>query len=184
MRTHGRNALRALLAAGLGLMLAACPPTDPGQTGTCEGITLNHVTPTSNAHVGSDCSVSSCGNGVNPPTGGPHCNFPLACRNYDTAQQRCAWIHNLEHGHMVLAYNCPGGCPDVVAALEEIRDSSVLSGGARRILITPDPLLPARVAAIVWGWSYVSDEVNADAIRCLQLHQDEEAPEAGLNCAQ
>ena len=84
----------------------------------------------------------------------------------------------------MLAYNCPGGCPDVVASLEALRSSQAAQGnGVPRVLITPDPLLPQRVAAGVWGWSYSGDSVDTGAIRCLLTHQDEEAPEARLGCA-
>lgn len=175
-----RRLLAIALALAAGLLLAACPQPD-----SCEArYGIQHVGVTNATHVGTDCSVTpACGNGVNPPTGGPHCSFTVACRQYDAAQPRCSWIHNLEHGHAVLAYNCPEGCPEVVAALGQLWNESPIGSGAHRALVTPDPLLPRRVAAVVWGWSYVADEVNPDAIRCLLAHQDEEAPERGLPCS-
>lgn len=170
----------SLFALAAGSLLAACPEPD-----SCEvKYGIKHIPVTSASHVGSDCSVTpACGNGVNPPTGGPHCNFTAACRQYTEAQPRCSWLHNLEHGHAVLAYNCPDGCPEVAPALGEIWSNSAFVAGAHRVLVTPDPLLPTKVAAVVWGYSYSADEVNPDAIRCLLAHQDEEAPEHGLPCS-
>ncbi len=155
----------------LACLAFACAPAQPKHPG------VSHVVPTDARHTAT-CS-DACGNEVNPPTGGPHCASTAPCREYDTPQPRCEWIHNLEHGHAVLAYNCPQGCPDEVEALRAIRAER----GPSRILLTPDPLLPHRVAAIVWAWSYSGDHVDADAIAEVLSHQDEEAPEPGLGCA-
>jgi hypothetical protein len=102
---------------------------------------------------------------------------------FDAGVPRCLWVHNLEHGHAVLAYNCPQGCPEVVSALRSIWQTARDSGNTR-VLVTPDATLPVKVAAIVWGWGWVGDSVDADAIRVLLTHQDQDAPEAGLECAQ
>jgi hypothetical protein len=126
------------------------------------------------------CTSTECGNGLNPPTAGTHCGATVACRVHTEPQSRCEWIHNLEHGHAVLAYNCPDGCPDVVTDLEALRSEN----GPTRILITPDPSLPTRVAAIVWGWSHSAETVDRRSFECLLAKQDLEAPEAGLACAQ
>jgi len=120
-----------------------------------------------------DCMDPTCGNGFNPPTGGLHCPVWLSCKDYATAQSRCNWIHNLEHGQAVLAYNCPSGCPDVVTTLEAIRNAQPqAANGVRQIIITPDPQLPKRAAAIVWGWSWSGDDIDVDAIKCLLSHRD------------
>lgn len=164
----------------LSLLLLISPGCGPRSTPDAGNAHIVHVTPKSAEHV-SDCQSASCGNKVNPPTGGPHCGTWLACRAYAEAQPRCSWIHKLEHGHAVLAYNCPAdepGCTEIVAALEAIRNRH-----SARTLLTPDPQLPARVAAIVWGWAYSGDVVDEAAIIEVLSHQDEEAPEPNLPCA-
>jgi hypothetical protein len=162
------------------LMMAACltgiacaqarPEPDPA---TCDML-LKHADTGMGSHTeGEDCTNPQCGNGVNPPTGGLHCIRLASCRQFDEPLNRCNWIHNLEHGHAVFAYNCPSGCPDVVAAFKKIADAQPRgSNGVPRVLITPDPLLPTRVAAVVWGWSYTGEDVNEDAINCLLARQD------------
>lgn len=125
--------------------------------------------------------TAECGNGLNPPTAGPHCSTTLACRAFAEPQLRCAWIHNLEHGHLVLAYNCPEGCPDELAQLQTIYDAAP---SPKRLLLTPDPGLPTRFAAIVWGTSWSGDALNVDAVSCVQGLQDLAAPEPGIGCAQ
>lgn len=162
------------------LLLALCCGPRPSEVGTGGGV-ITHQLPPGGSHVAS-CSAE-CGNQLNPPTGGSHCGEWLACRAYAEPQSRCSWIHNLEHGHAVLAYHCPEGCPEVVGALEAIWEKSRVNGKSRMVL-TPDPLLPRRVAAVVWGWSYSGDEVEETSIAAVLGHQDGEAPEPKMPCPQ
>jgi len=129
------------------------------------------------------CDDPGCGGGANPPLGGSHCGATLPCRRYDTAQPRCAWIHNLEHGHGVLAYNCPTGCPELVAKLNGVWDAQQPNPTRRRLLVTPDPKLPYRMAAIVWGFGWQGDDFDAAAVDEVLSHQDQDAPEANLGCS-
>jgi hypothetical protein len=177
------------LAALALLALTGCPNSTPGEAdagfdaAACDRLHFRSE-PSSTQHT-TNLFDPACGNGENPPTGGLHYVSPATCRAATSAVPRCNWIHNLEHGHVVLAYNCPSGCPDVVAALDALRrEVPTGTNGVRRALLTPDPQLPQRVGAVVWGWSYSGDEVDADAIRCLLSKQDLNAPERGLDCAQ
>ena len=64
-------------------------------------------------------------------------------------------------------YNCgSAGCPEVVSTLQAASDSLLddplcaQQGGPGvrvRTVITPDPLIPTRVAAAAWGWIYLAD---------------------------
>jgi hypothetical protein len=164
------------------VLLAGCfpKPTKVGDGGV--GVTLRAPN-LAGSHLAS-CDDPACGNGANPPLGGDHCPTTLACRVYDTAQPRCNWIHNLEHGHAVLAYNCPSGCPEIVQELNDIWSARQGDTQKRRIILTPDPDLPMKVAAIVWGFGWQGDTVNSGAIDTVLTHQDEEAPEKLLGCVQ
>jgi hypothetical protein len=183
-----RNPRNWLAVAAL-FALPACPTANPGEpdagfdTAACAQLHFRD-TPSSTLHT-SDPNDPACGNGENPPTGGLHYNAASTCRAFTTTVGRCRWLHNLEHGHIVLAYNCPSGCPDIVAALDALRrEVPTGTNGVRRALLTPDSLLPKRVAAVAWGWSYSADEVDVDAIRCLLSKQDLHAPEPGIACGQ
>ena len=158
-----------------GCCLAGCGTSTPQQ---CLPYAF-HQQGGDRGHVAS-CSDPTCGNGLNPPTAGPHCGSTLACRVFTAEQSRCTWVHNLEHGHAVLLYNCPSGCPEIVAGLQAIYDASP---SPKRMIVAPDPNIPTAVAAVVWGWSWTGDTADATAIGCLLAHQDEEAPERGLGCA-
>lgn len=154
--------------------LAACSPAMPA------GPVLLHRDGLVGTHVPSCVMDSACGDGQEPPLGGPHCPSPLACRDYPTAQNRCEWIHNLEHGHLVLAYNCPAGCPDVE---QKLRAVWAAQPDPKRALVTPDPKLTAKVGVLVWGWGWLGESVDDDAVAAVIAKQDVDAPERGLACA-
>ena len=131
------------------------------------------------------CSDQCCGDGNNPPTSGGHCPSTLPCRVYTSEQLRCQWLHNVEHGHLVLLYNCPEGCPEIVSALEAIWQSRPAGpNGARRAVLAPDTKIPGAVAAVVFGHSWVGDAVDQAEIDAVIARQDEAGvPEPGLLCA-
>jgi hypothetical protein len=155
----------------------------------CSRPDIKHTTGIANHHV--EPCTTLCGNGENPPTGGPHCPTWVECFKYPlesgATPTRCNWIHNMEHGHVVLAYNptsCPDGCLEIKAQLEAIYDAVPPdSSGRRRILVVPDDLIPQKVAAMVWGYAWSGDTVDAAAIECIMKNQDNaETPERGAPC--
>jgi hypothetical protein len=56
-------------------------------------------------------------------------------------------LHNLEHGGVVLQYNCPEGCPTLVTRLEEIARNRDL------VLVAPYPLMEPGLVLTAWGRS-------------------------------
>lgn len=173
----------ALILALLPSILAcSTEPEGPTTTTDCGRFTFELAPPAQTYHVAS-CSSASCGNGLNPPTAGPHCPYPLSCQSYDSEQSPCQWVHNLEHGHAVFLYDCPDGCPEEVAKLEQAQqEARVGSNGVRRAVVTPATGLPQRIAAILWRRAYLTDSADPEALRCLLQFQDQDAPEAGLDC--
>jgi hypothetical protein len=160
-----------MVRVGVVLVLAcsACGPVLP-ETGAWSRSEL------SSEHVAS-CDDTACGDGSALPVGGKHCPLALYCRKYTEPQKRCAWVHNLEHGHAVLLYNCPEGCPDEVEQLTRLWNQRA------RTVLAPDDKMPRRFAAVVWGHGWHSDTLDLDAINELLQYQDTVAPEAGLSCA-
>ena len=166
------------------LFVAACgspnPPTPPPvDEGMCASKGIVQAVSADRTHL--HTCQELCGNGLNPPTSGPHCSITSACRVFTTAEPMCQWIHNLEHGHVVLLYNCPEGCPEIVEALTSVWEEAP---SPKRILVTPWPGLERKVAAVVWGASWSGDEVDSGAIDCILARQDQGAPEPGLGCIQ
>lgn len=111
----------------------------------------------------------------NPPHSGDH--FPIWSTKGEHLDpvERGYWVHNLEHGWVVLVYNCPDTCDaelDVVRAVLAARPD--LS-----ILLTPDPLLDApRFAAITWTWVYEFDTPVLEDLLCFVDQHYDHAPES------
>ena len=56
-------------------------------------------------------------------------------RAYDrtyAALDRGYYLHDAEHGAIVLLYNCPDGCPEVVAGIEAIEPQALSPWPRRR----------------------------------------------------
>lgn len=119
---------------------------------------------------------------TNPPTSGDHYGIWAAWDRSYPALERAYWVHNLEHGGLVLAYNCPEGCPDDIAALEDaVRslpdDPACVAPVRHRAIVVADPLLPSRFAVIAWGTLYTATCVDAEAIRIFARDFYGTAPE-------
>ena len=106
---------------------------------------------------------------TNPPTSGAHYPIWARYRSYPAPVPRGFWVHDLEHGAVVITYNCPDGCADDVAALEAFlaarpADPTCTAPVANRFVVTPDPLLDTRFAASAWGFALRADCFDLGAL--------------------
>lgn len=100
-----------------------------------------------------------------PPSSGDHYPIWAAYRSYSTTIPEGFWVHDLEHGAVVLSYNCPGGCASDVNAAESwiagLSDDPLCNPSAGdprlRVIMTPDPNLDVKFAASAWGWTLRAD---------------------------
>jgi len=90
-----------------------------------------------------------------PPIGGPH--YARWYPHYGVIEQQVLpgyWVHNLEHGAIVLLYNCPAGCPALVAQLRSLYPQLPLGqnplNGSPRLLVLPDTNMDHQLAVIAW----------------------------------
>jgi hypothetical protein len=98
----------------------------------------------------------------NPPTSGCHYNLgypgaPVEAGAYDRVVPPEYWVHNLEHGYIVVLYNCPHGCDGPFQQLRAWYRSllppnpSVLLSYPK-VLILPWSTMSAPFAAVSWDW--------------------------------
>jgi len=129
------------------------------------------------AHVAEPTMVNYANN---PPASGSH--WPVWQRPwgpYPGGLPRERWVHNLEHGGIVLAYNCPNGCDEIVGELNTIYSATPVDRfNEQRILIVPDSEMPHTVAAIAWRWRWQGDAVDMGTIRCFIDARYDRAPES------
>ena len=90
---------------------------------------------------------------TNPPTSGPHYGRWPVFRVYEQPVPWGFLLHGLEHGAVVIAYNCPDGCPAEVAAARALHACVSPKAACPRppVIVVPDPTLDVRFAAASWG---------------------------------
>ena len=123
----------------------------------------------------------------NPPSSGPHFPIWAAFQAYASPVPRGYYVHDLEHGAVVLLYSCsqPDGCPDVVAGLQAASDAiaddplcaAAMQSVRVRTVITPDPLLDVPVAAAAWGWIYRAQCVDLPTLKQFAVAHYGQGPE-------
>jgi hypothetical protein len=111
---------------------------------------------------------SPTGYRTNPPSSGNHYPYWAAYKTYPSPFPRGFWVHDLEHGAVVITYNCPDGCAAEVSAAQQLIDAlptdpSCVTPVKRRILMLPDPALDVRFAASSWGFTLRADCFDAEA---------------------
>jgi hypothetical protein len=115
----------------------------------------------------------------NPPASGNHWPTPAAWGVHPEQVPREQWVHNLEHGGIVLLYNCPEGCDaevDQLIALRNARPPDQFN--VVRVLIVPDTKMPHRFAALAWTYRWQGDVVDEAAITCFMNARYDRAPES------
>ncbi len=93
-----------------------------------------------------------------PPTSGSHYSqsgvAPVAWQTIRTLLPE-VWVHNLEHGGIVVLYNCPSGCDDLQRQLTSYVNSIVPPEpqyGEYKIIMSPysDGMGTHKVALLAW----------------------------------
>jgi hypothetical protein len=134
----------------------------------CNAVVQQHAIEPSD-HV-AECSAIVYGS--NPPSSGPHYGTWAAYAEYTVALPRGYWVHNLEHGTVVIGSDCEGGCdPQWLEAADLARglpiDEFCLRQGLSRprVILTVDPLLDSRWAASAWGFTLRADCFEPEVFR-------------------
>ncbi len=109
-----------------------------------------------------------------PPTSGPHWPRPAPWGEYEQEVPPEIWVHNLEHGGIVLLYRCDAPCPELVRQLRELYATFPKSKhGHVKLLITPYRRLKTRLAILAWTWIDELAEFNRDRLlRFYRAHVD------------
>lgn len=112
-----------------------------------------------------------------PPTSGYHREITTSLLVSPTALPKYVQVHLLEHGNILLQYNCLLPCPDVVAALTQIANgynAKLLPPGTQptpdevrgveesgqAVLVAPYPGMSHKIALTAWTRLATFDEVD------------------------
>jgi len=124
--------------------------------------------------------------GNNPPASGPHYNQWVRSGVYAAPIERRNWVHNLEHGWLVLLHR-PDAPQAQIAALaaayaQGFDDAQCPNGPVARVVVTPDPLLPTPVAAVTAFRALTADSLDRPTLEAMFARCREAAPERAV-CA-
>jgi hypothetical protein len=176
------SALALLVASGCGGGQATTSkdggglPLDATQVvdGTVDGAqcttTIAPHTDEGATHVSCMAEVSYL---TEPPSSGNHYNSWAAYQTYSAPIPWGNLVHSMEHGAIVIVYNCPAGCDADVANLQAFIDGLPLDSdcaptlGKNRIILMPDPdpNLGVKFAASAWDWTLRADCFDPVAFR-------------------
>ncbi len=109
----------------------------------------------------------------NPPTSGPHAAAPAAWGVHDEAVAKEQAVHNMEHGGVVVWYNCNGGeTPLTTEGCAQLRDRlaaivrSALDDGLF-ILMTPYAEMENQIALTAWQYLDAFDQFDEAHVRAF-----------------
>lgn len=125
------------------------PDLTPGTPGAC---VIEELSPPNEGAM----HTTTCGAvayGSRPPSSGTHYPIWAVFRTY---AQPVPWgflVHDLEHGAVIIAYNCgTTPCDAELAAVQAVVDTiPKRSCGKAPVIVVPDPTLDVRFAATAWG---------------------------------
>jgi hypothetical protein len=109
---------------------------------------------------------------MNPPVYGDHYPVWAAYKSYSFPVPLGFLVHDLEHGAVELLYNCPEGCADEVALAQAFLDALPMDPRCtpevkHQTVLSPDPTLPSRWAAVAWAHSLTSDCFDSAAFQAF-----------------
>lgn len=105
-----------------------------------------------------------------PPTSGTHYYVwgPLGvypAKKFPHPLPEGYWVHNLEHGAIVVLYHCPKACPAVVKKLTGLMKAFPKDKfGQVKALITPYAHMKRQIAILSWRWLDQMDTFNLNRL--------------------
>jgi len=95
-----------------------------------------------------------------PPTSGPHLPYIAPWGIHTEPIPGPLQVHNLEDGGVMVQYNCPDACPDLVAKLR-----AIVSGYERQVILAPYPGMKTRIALTAWTRLDAFDDFDERRVR-------------------
>ena len=101
---------------------------------------------------------------TDPPASGNHFPEPEdQMGEHVSPVQRAHWVHSMEHGAIVLLYNCTN-CDTHLDVLRQ----AVTQRTGQHVILTPDPLLKsAPFAAVAWTYIYTFTTPDLTSLLCF-----------------
>ena len=114
-----------------------------------------------------------------PPTSGEHWGETWAdWEIYDEPLPPEVFVHNLEHGGIVLLYRCATPCPRLVDQLRDLyRTFPRAKNGKVKMVVAPDPKIKPVIAIMAWTWIDELQKFDAERLRKFYIAHVDRGPE-------
>lgn len=100
-----------------------------------------------------------------PPASGKHYARTANYGFHDEPVAAGYWVHNLEHGAIVVLYNCPNDCPALKDQLRQIYDTFPQGKFKRvKLVIVPDTAITTQLVALAWNRKLELIEFNREQL--------------------
>ena len=133
----------------------------------------NHVLPGEAHPAYSTVPATSGPHWSTQPVAGAPLGSPVKWGIYDAPIPDEALVHNLEHGGIGLHYDCPGGCPDLVASLRKLVPSN-----PSQFVMSPYSNMQAKIAVTAWRRVMYLEAVDEAKIKGFIEAYKDKAPES------
>lgn len=134
-------------------------------------------------HIPETQPVTTDPSGHYPPTFGNHYPIWRPPGVYDAPVPEGYFIHDLEHGGIVVLYNCPSGCADAINQLRGMLTSLPRSKDFNevKLVVSPNTKIEHQFVLLAWDYEKDMDSFDADTVRSFYLEHLDKGPEhAGL----
>ena len=126
----------------------------------------------STSGAGNHSGVPRGGYSTSPPTSGSHSpQVPNWGEQGEVSE--ILQVHALEHGGVLVQYNCPTACRDLVQQLR-----SITRGYDSKVILAPYSRMPSRIALTSWGKIDLLDEFDQERIEEFVKKNRNRAPES------
>jgi hypothetical protein len=128
----------------------------------------------------------------NPPTSGCHYSAaqpdpaPISAGAYDKEIPAEYWVHNLEHGYVVVLYNCPTGCSTEFTQLRSWQKGLPVDPAANnqipyaKVVILPWHTMKDHFAVVSWDYYLGLQSFDLDQIKAFYDNHVGHSPEGAL----
>ena len=118
-----------------------------------------------------------------PPSSGDHYDQPAGYGFFQRDIPTGNWIHDLEHGGIVVLYRpdlCDQTCQGQLQDIYNSAPTSQLFPGTRKMLVTPYQDMDHAIASVAWGWIDELDAVDKERILAFYRAHVDRGPEQAL----
>lgn len=119
-----------------------------------------------------------------PPTSGCHYNLgygdaPIQTGVYNQSVPNEYWVHNLEHGYIVVLYNCPNGCTTEFNQLHDWYKALAATPGVpyAKALVLPYANMDVPFAVESWDWYDPMPVFSLSEVQKFYANHENNGPE-------